>query len=165
MRILYIKQKVFKITDHYPVLDEAGNTVYYVNEEFKFFKKTFHVTNGQGAHLFTINKEVLTFLPLYIVRFHDGKELKISSRFTFLRRKIDIDSGGLGYYLEGDFLGFNYSLYDRNNVLIGKVHKKWMSWGDTYILEVGKEADEQVFIAVLIAVDQIIDDANSKTNT
>lgn len=27
---LYIKQKVFKITDHYPIIDENENEVYYV---------------------------------------------------------------------------------------------------------------------------------------
>jgi uncharacterized protein YxjI len=51
MRQLYIRQKVFKITDHYPVIDSYNNTVYLVDEEFKFWGKTIHVTKPDGSHV------------------------------------------------------------------------------------------------------------------
>ena len=59
MKQLFIKQKVLKITDHYPVLDENGNETYHVDEDFKFFGKKIYVTRSDGSHVFTITRELL----------------------------------------------------------------------------------------------------------
>ena len=41
---LYIKQKVFKITDHYEVMDSNQNPVYRVDQDFRLVGNTVHVS-------------------------------------------------------------------------------------------------------------------------
>lgn len=75
---LYIKQKVFKITDHYPIIDENENEVYYVDQDFKLLGNTVHIQKIETGENIVVNREVLTLLPRYTVSFPDGKEIKIN---------------------------------------------------------------------------------------
>lgn len=36
MKNYYFKENLFKITDHYPILDDDGREVYYVDQDFTF---------------------------------------------------------------------------------------------------------------------------------
>lgn len=83
MEKLYIKQKVFKITDHYAVIDENNNEIYYVDQDFKLFGNTVHVSDRNDNELFTINKVILTWLPKYNIEFTDGRLIEIKENFAF----------------------------------------------------------------------------------
>lgn len=161
MRELYIQQKVFKITDHYPIVDSEGRICYQVDEDFRFFGHTVHVTRPDGSHLFTVDKEIITWLPRFKVHFSDGRELSLRSRFAFFRKQIDIDPDRLGLRLEGNFWDRDFTVF-RGNQILGSIHKGWFTWGDYYELKVIDERYEELFIAVVIAVDCIID--NEKDN-
>lgn len=153
---LFIKQKVFKITDHYPVLDENQNTVYQVDQDFKFIGNTVRVSDANGTELFIVDKEVFTFLPRYVVRFNDGREIFIRSRFEFLKKKIDIEQSGNELYLEGDWLDFQFSIF-RNSEKIGQITREFLTWGDTYQLEIYDDIYKELVVALTIAVDCIKD--------
>lgn len=156
MSKLYIKQKVFKITDHYPVLDENQNALYQVDQDFKFIGNTVRVSDANGREIFVVDKEVFTLLPKYTVRFNDGREIFIKSRLEFLKKKIDIEHAGSELYLEGDWLDFQFSLY-RNGEEIGRITRAFLTWGDTYQLEVFDHAYQDLVLALTIAVDCIKD--------
>ncbi len=103
MKKLFIQQKVFKITDQYSVMDENQNPVYYVDQDFKLIGNTVHVKEFEWQGNFVVDKEILTFLPRYVVRFSDGCQVALKSRFTFLKKQIDVEANGLKLELEGDF--------------------------------------------------------------
>ncbi|MDO5062064.1 MAG: LURP-one-related family protein [Peptostreptococcaceae bacterium] len=156
MRRLYIQQKVFKITDHYPITDEAGNAVYQVDQDFQLIGKTVHVTDPSGRHLFTVKRELLTFLPRFVVEFADGNVLKLQSKLAFFRQVIEVQPTSVGITIEGDFFSKNFDVL-RNGQLIGRINRKLFSIGDKFAIEVADESNEELFIAVMIAVDSIID--------
>lgn len=161
MRELYIQQKVFKITDHYPIVDSAGKVYYQVDEEFRFFGHTVHVTRPDGSHVFTVDKEIITLLPRFVVRFADGQEIKLRSRFSIFRKQIDIDPEHMALRVEGNFWDRDFALY-RGTQAIGSIRKGWLTWGDYYELKIDNEYYEELFIAVVLAVDCILD--NEKQN-
>lgn len=160
MKSLYIKQKVFKITDHYPITDEHGNIVYQVDQDFRLVGNTVHVSSADGRHLFTIDKVILSLLPKFTVQFANGQEIAIKSNFTLFHRDIDIDPDHLGLNLKGDFWGHEYTL-SQSGRIVGSISKKWLTWGDTYQLDIHDEELEELFVAVVIAVDHLIDMARS----
>lgn len=160
MRQLYIRQKVFKITDKYPITDGEGRIFYHVDQDFRLIGHTVHVFRADGSRLFTIDRQLFKLLPQYVVSFEDGNSITLKSRFTFFRRAIDIDPDRLGLRLEGDFIDHNFSVY-RGSQLIGSIHKAWLSWGDNYELRIFEETYEALFIAIVIAVDRLIDEAQS----
>lgn len=153
---LYIKQKVFKITDHYPVLDENQNVVYQVDQDFKIIGNRVRVSNPNGQEIFVVEKEILTFFPKYTVLFHDGREIYIKSRMEFFKKKIDIEQDGQELYLEGDWFDFEFTIY-RNSEAIGRISREILTWGDTYQLDVYDQKYQELVLALTIAVDCIKD--------
>ena len=157
MKKLYLTQKVFKITDHYPIFNEQQETVYQVDQDFKLFGNTVRVQNASGEELFVVDKEVLTFLPRFAVRFADGRVIYLKSRFTFFHKEIDVDPDGLGLFLQGDFFDFNFELL-QNDTVLGTIRKEFLAWGDTYELTIHDESQQDLIVAMMIAVDCIKDD-------
>lgn len=161
MSKLYIQQKVFKLLDHYPVTDENEQVVYQVDQEFRWFGHAVKVSDAQGQALFTIERELLTLLPRFKVQFSEGRSLSIKSRFSLFRHDIDIDPEDLGLNLLGNFTSHEFSLSQRGRA-IGSIKKAWFSWGDAYELTVEDESLEMLFVAVVIAVDSLLDAASRR---
>lgn len=157
MEKLYIKQKVFKITDHYAVIDENNNEIYYVDQDFKLFGNTVHVSDRNYNELFTINKVILTWLPKYNIEFTDGRLIEIKENFAFFKKSLEISSADFDLDVKGDYLSLNFKIFN-NNDLIGEVEKAWLSWGDTFELTVYDESYRDLVLALTIAVDDILDD-------
>lgn len=156
MRRLFIRQKVFKITDHYPSMDENDETVYQVDEDLKLIGKTVHVSDAAGRHLFTVEREVLTFLPRFQILFADGRELTLQSKLAFFRKVIEVQPSETGITVEGDYLSKNFDVL-KDGEPIGRIDRKWLSIGDKFAIDVLDPRHEELFIAVMIAVDAIID--------
>jgi len=156
MRELYIKQKVFKITDHYPVMDQNGDLVYQVDQDFKLIGNKVRVSNAEGVEIFVVDKEILTFLPRYQISFANGQHVTIKSRFTLFAKQIDVESEGLNLFLQGSFFDYDFEVYQGDRV-IGSISKQFMTFGDTYELKIYDESLEVYVLALMIAVDCIKD--------
>lgn len=152
MRQLYIKQKVFKITDHYPVMDSYNNTVYLVDEEFKFWGKTIHVTKPDGSHVFTIDREMFRLMYHFVATFNDGKRILLKNKFRLFHLGIDVISDDYQLTLEGDFFALNFEVFSHTNK-VGHIYSKWFSWGDTFVIDVMDPTFEEELLALMIMVD------------
>lgn len=158
MKSLFIKQKFLKITDHYPINDETGKTIYKVDQDFNLIGNTVHVSTPNGQRLFTVNRKVVSFMPKFIVEFANGQTMDIKSNFSLFRQNIDIISKSYFLTLEGDFLGRKYTISHRGQ-FVGKITRKLLTFRDTYRLDILDETLQDVIVAVAIAVDRIIDEA------
>lgn len=163
MRKLYIKQKVFKITDHYPITDSEGRECYYVDQDFRFIGHTVHLAAANGQRIFTVDRQLFKLLPRYLVHFTNGQTITLQSRFTFLRRRIDILSDSYNLTVEGNFMDLRFSIYN-NGIEIGSIKRAYISWGDTFELTILDERFETVVIAVMIAIDRLIDEQQNSNN-
>lgn len=159
---LYIKQKVFKITDHYEVFNENSKPVYQVDQDFKLIGNTIKVKKLDGSKSFVINREIFTLLPVYNVNFSDGKEFQIKKNFTFFKKSIDVISSDYELNLSGNFWDLNFDVSDGGRH-VGSIKKEFLSWGDTFTISVYDETYEEELLALLIAVDDILDqEANAR---
>ena len=149
MRLL-IKQRVFAWGDTYDIYDEAGNVKYVVKAEIFAFGHQLHVYDALGNEVGRINQKLLTLLPQFEITVEGRMRGTIKKQFTFFVPKYDIDYNG--WHAEGDMLGWNYEVYsgDRN---IMHVNKQWLSWGDTYTIDIVDERDELEGIMLVIAID------------
>lgn len=159
MNTLYIKQKVFKITDHYPVYDENHNEVFNVVETFRFFNKKWDISSN-GRHVCSVNKKPLHFLPTYTVEYANNISYNVKQRLSLLRKKINVNANTDAVddlFLKGDFFDLNFSLYDQSGKKLATINKKLIAWGDTYELRVFDERYTSLFLALVIVVDNIKD--------
>ncbi|MBQ7598249.1 MAG: LURP-one-related family protein [Clostridia bacterium] len=159
---LYIKQKVFSLKDRFTVKNANGEDCYFVEGKLVSIGQKKTLTDAAGNELATIRQKVLAIMPKFIVEM-DGKEVAwIKKKFTFLKPKYVVE--GLDWDVEGNFLAHDYTIAEHGKV-IANIHKKWMAWGDTFELDINDNADEVMALAVILAIDSVIDSAQAAAAT
>jgi uncharacterized protein YxjI len=150
---LWIKQKVFSWGDRFTVKDDAGNDRYTVQGEVFSWGKKLHVYDSNGNEAAFIQQKVFSFLPRFFV-FQNGVQVaEIVKEFTFFKPVYTIL--GPGWETEGDFLSHDYRI-DRNGETLVTICKEWFTWGDSYLLDVRNPEDEVLALAVVLAIDCVI---------
>ena len=150
---LYIKQKVFSWSDKFTVKDEMGNDRYLVEGEIFSFGKKLHVYDLQGREVAFIKQEVWSWMPTYYVFCCDRQVAQIKKEFTFFFPKYTIE--GLGWEINGSFMAHDYEI-TQNGFPIVSIRKEWMTWGDSYELNISNPRDEIVALAVVLTIDCVM---------
>ena len=155
---LYIKERIFTIGDQFSVLDDQGNEKYFVEGEVFTWGKKLHVYDRQGKEVAFIKQELFTFMPSYCV-FVGGREIaRVCKEFSFFRPRYYVE--GLNWEVEGHFWEHDYDV-TKNGRNIVSIAKEWMTWGDSYELDIASEADEIVALAVVITIDCVVEQQNN----
>ena len=147
---LYAKQKVFTLKDKFRFFNELDEDVFFVEGKFWSWTKELHMTDPAGTELAVIKEKFLTFLPKFFVYINDQQVATISKKFTFLRAKYEIDCKG--WDIDGDFWDHNYSITDGGNT-VASVRKKWLSWGDSYEIDITDPDDALLVAAIVLCID------------
>ena len=159
---LYIKQKVFSWGDKFTVKDESGRDRYYVEGEVFTFGKKLHVYDISGCEVAFIKQELWSWLPRFYVFCGERQVAEIKKEFTFLLPKYSID--GLGWEIDGSFLAHDYVI-TRNGCPIVSISKEWMTWGDSYELNIANPQDEIVALAVVLTIDCVMEAQSSSSSS
>jgi len=147
---LYIKQKVFSWGDKFAVKDEYGNDKYFVEGEVFTWGKKLHVYDVIGNEVAFIKQEVWSFLPRYYVFCNNQQIAEIKKEFTLFFPRYTV--AGLGWEIEGRFMAHDYEI-SKHGRLIVSISKEWMTWGDSYVLNIMNPEDEIPALAVVLAID------------
>ena len=147
---LYIKEKVFSWGDKFTVKDQFGEDRYIVEGEVFSWGKKLHVYDMAGNEVAFIKQEVWSFLPRYYVFCGDEQVAEIKKEFSFIFPRYSIE--GLGWEIEGRFMAHEYVI-TQNGRSIVSISKEWMTWGDSYELDIANPADEIVARAVVLTID------------
>ena len=158
---LYIKEKVFSWGDKFTVKDEYGNDRYYVEGEVFSWGKKLHVYDMAGNEIAFMKQEVWSFLPRYYVFCGDRQVAEIKKEFTFIFPKYSIE--GLGWEIEGRFMAHDYEITQSGRTIVS-IRKEWMTWGDSYELDIRNPEDEIVALAVVLTID-CVTESGSAANT
>lgn len=165
MKKYYFKEKFFKLTDKYPILDENGNEVYFFDQDFKFVGYKAKLKDMEGNILFDISKKVLSFLQTYYVDFYDGSHMEINQKLSFLKRKVNAFYEGKELNLRGNYIDHDFEVYFKNN-LIAEMNKKFFAFTDQYELTVYDEDFTLLLIALCLCINEMKnrDDAAASSN-
>ena len=150
---LYIKQKVFTLGDKFTVKDINGNDRYYVEGEVFSWGKKLHVYDMNGNEAAFIQQKVFSFLPRYFVYVGDEQVAEIVKEFSFLFPRYSIE--GLGWDIEGRFMAHDYEITQNGRPIV-TISKEWMTWGDSYELDIADSKDEIVALAVVLTIDAVM---------
>ena len=122
-------------------------------EVFSWGKKL-HVYDTTGTEVAFIKQEVWSILPRFRVYCGNRQVAEIRKEFTFLFPRYAID--GLGWEIEGSFLAHDYRI-TQNGRQIVSISKEWMTWVDSYELDISDPADALVALAVVITIDCVME--------
>ena len=159
---LYIKQKVFSWGDKFTVKDEYGNDKYFVQGEVFSWGKKLHVYDSVGREVAFIKQEVWSLLPRFYVFCGDEQIAEIKKEFTFLFQRYSIQ--GLGWEIEGKLMAHDYEITKNGNLIVS-ISKEWMTWGDSYELDIANSEDEIVALAVVLTIDCVMEAGSRASST
>ena len=159
---LYMKEKVFSWGDQFTVRDEYGHDKYVVQGEVFSWGKKLHVYDMAGREVAFIKQEVWSWLPRYDV-FCGGRQVaEIKKEFTFFFPKYRIE--GLDWEIDGSFLAHEYQITQSGYPIVS-IRKEWMTWGDSYALDIANPADEIVALAVVLTIDCVTESGSGASVT
>lgn len=150
---LYIRQKVFSWGDRFTVKDAAGEDRYAVQGEVLSLGKKLHVYDMSGREAAFIQQKVLSFLPRFFVYVGGMQAAEIVKDFTLFLPRYRVE--GPGWSVEGRFLAHEYEI-KQNGRTVATISKKWMTWGDSYELDIAGTADEVMALAAVLAIDAVM---------
>lgn len=155
---LYIKEKVFSWGDKFTVKDETGRDKYFVEGEVFSWGKKLHVLDIHGNEVAFIAQELFTWMPKYKVTVGGREVAAVRREFSFFRPRFSID--GLGWEVEGSFWEHNYQVTRRGCPIV-TIEKEWMTWGDSYELNIVDPRDEIIALAVVLTIDCVAEQNNN----
>ena len=158
MQRLYIKQRVFSVTERYTVTDGTGELRYQVSGSFMSIPKRFIITNVNGDQVAELEKKVFSFLPRFYVSVDGTRMASIVKEFSFLKPRYRIEAEGLS--VRGDWWDMNFSVFCGGTQL-AEIHQRWLSWGDSYEITVFDDAYETLVVALVIAIDKVKSDESA----
>lgn len=151
---LYMKQKVFSFRDRFTIKNEYGEDKYYVEGEILSLGKKLRIYDMSGNELAFVRQKLLTFMPKFTVEINETQVAEIVKKVTFLKPVYYVD--GLGWDVNGDFFSHNYDITYKDRIIVS-IHKQFMAWGDTYELQIDDSQDEIIALAVVLAIDAVLD--------
>ncbi|WP_019413106.1 LURP-one-related/scramblase family protein [Paenisporosarcina sp. TG20] len=162
MKELYIKQKVFSLSEKFTIKDQQEQDVYYVEGSFFKIPKTFSIMNTTRDEVALVTKKVLSFLPKFFVEVNGREVLTIKKEFSFFKARYTIDAADIE--VQGNWWDMDFQVLQQGEV-IGKVTKEWFSWGDSYKVQILNEEMEAIIIAIVVAIDCVkADEASSSSS-
>lgn len=161
MKELYIKQKVFSLSEKFTIKDQQEQDVYYVEGSFLKIPKTFSIMNTTRDEVALVTKKVFSFLPKFFVEVNGQEVLTIKKEFSFFKARYTIDSADIE--VQGNWWDMDFQVLQQGEV-IGQVNKEWFTWGDSYKVQILKEEMEAIIIAFVVAIDCVkADEASSSS--
>lgn len=162
MKNYYFKEKFFKITDHYAILDDDGNDAYFVDQDFKLLGYRSTISDNKRNPILEIDKEIFSLFQKFNVNFEDGSYMRVESRLSFLTRKVDVDYDGEIFNLQGKILDMNFEIF-KGSDLIGEIEKTFFAMTDTYKLTVHEEKYTEALLALTLCLNNIKDTARARS--
>ena len=147
---LMFKQRFFSWFDSYDIYNEVGETVYTVKGQLAW-GHLLKIYDAQGYEVGTVKQKVLTWLPKFELYLGDKYLGCISKEFTLFSHKFNIDYNG--WHIDGDWLGWDYSVVDGSGQTVAQISKELWNWTDTYVIDVYDPSNALCALMLVLAID------------
>lgn len=149
MKLLF-KQRLFSWLSAYDIFDEDGNAVFAVKGELAWGHKL-RVYDVNGNELGLLRQKMMTFLPKFDVYIGNDYVGCIRKEFAFLKQKFNIDY--MGWQVDGNIMGWNYSIVDAFGREIATVSKQLWKLTDTYVMDIYSPENALSVLMLVLAID------------
>lgn len=159
---LYMKQKVFSWADRFTIKDEYGADKYFVEGQVFSLGKKLRVYDLVGNEVAYIEQQIFTFLPRFYVYVNGIKVAEIVKEFSFFTPRYSV--AGLNWEIEGSFMAHDYWITKGGREIV-RINKEWMTWGDSYQIDIQDKEDEIIALAVVLAIDCVMAAASAAASS
>lgn len=151
----YIKQKVFSIKDKFKIMDEFQNAIYEVKGKIMSLSNRLELLDLSQNVLYKSHKRVLALMAQYTIFKPNGEEVAFIKRKFSLRPSFHLEILGKDMVIEGNYFAHAFDIIDDGRV-VASIRKKIISWGDTYEIEINDQNHVELYLFVIIILDQVL---------
>lgn len=159
----YIREKIFSIGDNFKIKDASGNDVFNVEGKIFSIGNKLRIYDMNNNEIVYIEQKLFKLLPEYNIYLNENYAAKVKKEFAFFSNRFHIESNMGNYEIEGDFFAHDFSIVKNGNI-IAEINKKWVSWGDTYEINIDEEENYAFILAMVIVIDQVLHDNKKQNN-
>ena len=160
---LFTTSKVFTLHKHIDITDAQERVVYEANTKFPSLHDKTDVTDAHGNQVAHIERKVFTLHERHFVTMASGERFQISNELWHLVKDVtNIEE--LGWQLQGNIVGLNFELYDRDGSIIAVIGQKMFSIHDKYSIDIYKPELEPIVIAILVTLQHMIKDREAASS-
>jgi uncharacterized protein YxjI len=151
----YINQKVWTIGERFLIRDELGNPLFHVKGKVFSFGDKLRFLDMAGNELAYIKQKLFSFKKRYHIYRNRQLLAKVVKKITLFKDRFIIDIPGPDDYLvKGNFGDHRYTII-RGGREVAFISKKWLSWGDTYRIEIFPGEDDVLILAATVIIDMV----------
>lgn len=148
-----VKQKIFSLGDSFTIKNEQGDGVYLVKSKVISLGKKLTIEDLSGEELVYIEQKLFKLLPQFTVFMAGRAVATVKKEFTFFASRFNIDSDMGQYKIEGEVFSHEFAIL-KDNSIVGQVSKQWVSFSDTYGVDVNDDENQAFILALIIIVDE-----------
>ncbi len=151
----YIKQKVFSFKDKFRVMNENQELQYEIKGKFMSISNKLELLDKNGEPVLRAKRKVISFLPKYFIYDLNGQEIATVKRLFSLRPKFIISALRTDLEVEGSLFAHSFGIFNHGKE-VATISKKIISWGDTYEINIFDEENTELYLFIVIVLDQVI---------
>lgn len=149
MRLIF-KQRFFSWFDSYDIYDESGHTFFTVKGRPDWGHRL-EIYDRSGRYIGEIREKIFSFLPRFEM-YVDGQYMgQIKKEFTFLKPVYSLDCNG--WTVNGDWLQWDYKVYDGQGCMVMTASKQLFKWTDTYTIDIVDPNHALISLMIVLAID------------
>ena len=150
MKKLFLQQKLMKAKETFTVKNEMEEDCYLVEgDAIVVGGKKLHIKDMSGREIAMVQQKLLALLPKFLV-FKNGEQVaEIVKKISLFKPKYVIE--GPGWEVRGNIFEHDYIITDGSKDIV-HLHKAWLSWGDSFELDISDNADEVMILASVLAI-------------
>lgn len=159
----YIKQKVFSLKDKFSIKDVEGNDIYKIEGQFISLKNKLALTNMEDEVIYKSEKKLFKVFAEYNIFSKDDEPLINVKRKWGFKPKFLITFDNREFTVQGSLFAHSFQVMDESKI-VASIQKKVISWGDSYEIDIIDESKVELFLFLVIIIDQVIHEQKKKSN-
>ena len=158
---LYVNEKLFSIHRKFYEKDENDVDVYEISSKVISLGDKTTISDMRGNKIAYIEQEILHIMPNYNIYIGDDLICKISKKLQLFKNDYTLSNG---YSVKGNFLMFDFTLYDNENNEIGNIKRKLISIGDKYEINIIDLNKKELVLAIVVAIANDVNRSQRNSN-
>ena len=154
-RSLFTEQKLADLHQKVEIKDEQGNTLYWTKSAIITIRGKTDIFDPQGAPVAHLEKKPISLHEKHYITMADGRQFTLSNELFHVIKDIT-NIQGLDWQLQGNVLGLNFTLFDRNGGPIAAIGQKMVSLHNRYSIDLYQPQYEQIVVAIVIALQKML---------
>lgn len=151
----YIKQKIFSLRDKFKIMDASQKEVFQIEGKMISIQNKLQLLKMDGSQILNSKRKVVSLFSKYFIFDPHGEKVAEITRKFSMRPKFVVTVGHNEYQVEGSLFAHSFGIFD-GNMELASIQKKVISWGDTYEIDIHDELNTNLFLFIVIIIDQVI---------